>query len=420
MQQMLSEGFKDLTYDDTGCILKSANFIADITVDGVNTQQSFYVSSGLTDFPSDYAWGQAITEVLESYDGISKVEINYSTNEIKIYNKCVEIEGCQPETIYYLSDANIVINLKLEYNISCQQCITTPTPTPTLTLTPTLTPTPTLTQTLTSTPTPTETPTNTPTLTPTNTPTLTSTLTLTPTPTNASIPFNFNVSYTCSLPSSIVVSAGSTIGGVPPYQFGSTTFTSEASALANTSWVTSSSISYMVSPSSDNTYWLVGRDSIGNILAKSVTTACYSTPTPTPTNTLTPTPTPTLTLTPTLTSTSTITSTPTPTPTSVCNHLYYLPFAYRTDVTGVFDASLLSACAALNCVTGGTCFVNAANMVYLDESEPQIGSNIYSNSTGCTPLIGFNGYFLVKIGGSTSYNAIAEVISGVVTDFPSC
>jgi surface protein len=162
MQQMLSEGFKDLTYDDTGCILKSANFIADITVDGVNTQQSFYVSSGLTDFPSDYAWGQAITEVLESYDGISKVEINYSTNEIKIYNKCVEIEGCQPETIYYLSDANIVINLKLEYNISCQQCITTPTPTPTLTLTPTLTstiptPTPTLTSTITPTPTPTPT-----------------------------------------------------------------------------------------------------------------------------------------------------------------------------------------------------------------------------------------------------------------------
>ena len=188
MQQMLSEGFKDLTYDDIGCILKSSNFIADITVDGVNTQQSFYVSSGLTDYPSDYAWGQAITEVLESYDGISKVEINYTTNEIKIYNKCVEIEGCQPETIYYLSDANIVINLKLEYNISCQQCITTPTPTPTLTLTPTLTstptPTPTLTQTLTSTPVPTLTQTLTQTL----TPTLTSTATPTPTLTQTLTP----------------------------------------------------------------------------------------------------------------------------------------------------------------------------------------------------------------------------------------
>ena len=122
MQQMLSEGFKDLTYDDTGCVITSADFIADITVDGENKQQSFYVSSGLTDYPSDYVWGQTLTDVLESYDGISKVEIDYNTNEIKIFNKCVEGGGCLPETVYYLSDANIVINLKLEYNISCVQC----------------------------------------------------------------------------------------------------------------------------------------------------------------------------------------------------------------------------------------------------------------------------------------------------------
>jgi len=126
IQQMFAEGFSDLTYYDIGCIISSTNFIADITVDGENTQQSFYVSSGLTDYPSDYEWGQAITEVLESYSGISKVEINYSLNQIKIYNKCVEIDGCLPETIYYLSDANIVINLKLEYNISCYKCCPDP------------------------------------------------------------------------------------------------------------------------------------------------------------------------------------------------------------------------------------------------------------------------------------------------------
>ena len=186
IQQMFAEGFKDLTYDDTGCIIVSANFITDITVDGENTQQVFYVSSGLTEYPSDYEWGQAITEVLESYSGISKVEINYSLNQIKIYNKCVEIDGCLPETIYYLSDANIVINLKLEYNISCYQCIVTPTPTTTQTLTPTPTTTPTNTPTPTPTfqpsQTPTNTPTNTPTVTPTNTPTNTPTSTPTPTP----------------------------------------------------------------------------------------------------------------------------------------------------------------------------------------------------------------------------------------------
>jgi hypothetical protein len=39
----------------------------------------------------------------------------------------------------------------------------------------------------------------------------------------------------------------------------------------------------------DDTYWLVVKDSVGTILAKSVTTTCY--PTPTPTATPTPTPT---------------------------------------------------------------------------------------------------------------------------------
>jgi hypothetical protein len=122
MQQMLLEGFNDLTYDDTGCVISEANFIADVTVDGENVQQSFYVSSGLTDYPSDYTWGQTLIDVLESYDGVSKVEIDYTTNEIKIYNKCVEEAGCVGGTTYYLSDANIIINLKLVYNISCVQC----------------------------------------------------------------------------------------------------------------------------------------------------------------------------------------------------------------------------------------------------------------------------------------------------------
>ena len=56
---------------------------------------------------------------------------------------------------------------------------------------------------------------------------------------------------------------------------------------------------------------------------------------------------------------------------------------------------------------------------YLDNSEPQIGSILYNNITGCAPT-SLTGYFLVKIGGSPTYNAIAEVTAVVVTDFPSC
>jgi hypothetical protein len=183
----------------------------------------------------------------------------------------------------------------------CTQCLP---PTPTPTNTPTLTPT--------------NTPTNTPTLTPTNTPTNTGTPTPTPTPTSTQTPisFNFNVEYTCSLPLSITVALNTIVGGTPPYEVGTTTFPSQALALANTNWVTASSIGYGVTNTSDNTYWLVARDSVGNILAKSVTTACYSTPTPTPTPTETPTNTP--------------TNTPTQTQTSIEDTNYLLQENYFT------------------------------------------------------------------------------------------
>jgi len=134
-------------------------------------------------------------------------------------------------------------------------------------------------------------------------------------------PFNFDVEYVCSLPCCISVGIANMIGGVPPYQMGVTIFTSKSSALSNTSWKIASSGSYGVSSLSDNTFWLGAKDSVGNILAKSVTTFCYSIVTPTPTKTATPTPTPTNTPTPGLfpsqtpTNTQTPTKTPTPTPT---------------------------------------------------------------------------------------------------------
>jgi hypothetical protein len=115
--------------------------------------------------------------------------------------------------------------------------------------------------------------------------------------------------------------------------------------------------------------------------------------------------------------------TPTPTPTPTCGpstvHPYYTPFGSSTNVTGYFYTSFLSACTAFNCVTGGTCAVNAAFLAYLDESEPQIGSILYPNNTGCTQSI-LTGYLLVKISGSSTYNAIAEVTAGEITDLPSC
>jgi hypothetical protein len=156
----------------------------------------------------------------------------------------------------------------------------TQTPTPTITETPTNTPTPTNTTTQTPTPTITETPTNTP------TPTITETPTPTPTPTQTPPPLiDFTFGVGCNYdPYFIVVTVINLINGVPPYELGTTYFTSELDALSNTSWVTGTDREYLILPPVNSTYWVVVKDSVGNILAKSVTTNCLEpTPTPTPT-----------------------------------------------------------------------------------------------------------------------------------------
>jgi hypothetical protein len=120
------------------------------------------------------------------------------------------------------------------------------------------------------------------TLAPTTTTTTTTTTTSTSTTTSTTTlgPLDFNIIGICGGFGDITVDANTPSGGVGPYQFGSTYFLSEASALLNTSWLTSTSISYGVG-GANNTFWVVMRDSLGTLLAKSVTTTCTSTTTTT-------------------------------------------------------------------------------------------------------------------------------------------
>jgi uncharacterized delta-60 repeat protein len=91
-------------------------------------------------------------------------------------------------------------------------------------------------------------------------------------------PLNFDVNYTCnSNPTTANVSITNIVGGNTPYQVGSTTFTSQAAALANTSWVNNSTISYEVN--SNNLYWVAVKDSTGTILSKSISVVCTTPPT---------------------------------------------------------------------------------------------------------------------------------------------
>ena len=161
-KQMLNEGFYDLTINDINCVLNEAIFEAIVSVSGNVLTQQFYAGTTLNEYPADNQFYDTITVLLLQFDGIASVDINPLTNTIQILTDC--------ESLVSLSDAQVIINMKIYYDISCVSC-PSPTPTPTLTPTPTNTPTPTVTLGLTPTPTNTSTPANTPTPTPTKTPT---------------------------------------------------------------------------------------------------------------------------------------------------------------------------------------------------------------------------------------------------------
>lgn len=93
-------------------------------------------------------------------------------------------------------------------------------------------------------------------------------------------PLDFEISYSC-------VGINGTIGvdlitgGSGIYEIGNAVFPSEVLALANASWIVAVSLSVGVGPATGDTYWMVVRDSIGNILAKEIVADCSTTTTST-------------------------------------------------------------------------------------------------------------------------------------------
>jgi hypothetical protein len=113
-QQMLTEGFYDLTSGDTNCVLHQTIFYADVTVDGVTQNHPFYTGTTLTDYPSDSLFYDVVKEILLSYDGIGEVLINYLDNKITINTDC--------DSTTSLTDVDVKIALKISYDIACQSC----------------------------------------------------------------------------------------------------------------------------------------------------------------------------------------------------------------------------------------------------------------------------------------------------------
>jgi len=172
-KQILNEGYNQLILDSPGynnCILTAATFQALVSVSIFNASSVFYTSTGLLDYPSDELWYNTIQTLLESLPQVGNVDINPQTNTIVITTNCDESS---------LVNADVIVKMRIDYEIEC----VCPLPSPTQTPTPTITPTPTVTSTPGASPKPT--PTVTPTVTPTKTttPTVTPTNTMTPSPT---------------------------------------------------------------------------------------------------------------------------------------------------------------------------------------------------------------------------------------------
>jgi hypothetical protein len=170
-RQLLNEGYGELIQQGaisgfTNCVLTATTFQALVTAGTYSNSSVFYVGETLNDYPSDDLWNTTIKTLLESLPPIGSVDINPITNTV------VVTTNCEPES---LVNTNLLVKLRINYQIAC----VCPSPTPTNT--PTVTPTPSIT--------PTHTPTHTPTQTPTNTVTPSITPTHTPTPTITKTPF---------------------------------------------------------------------------------------------------------------------------------------------------------------------------------------------------------------------------------------
>jgi len=121
--QMYNEGFYDLTLNDFGCIVNSAEFIVEVKIDENTIQNLFYISSGITDYPNELVYLETVRQTLQEFPGVGNVDFDINKNEIIIYNDCTEIqESCQPYTFNQYDGSNFIINLKIVYDISCIDC----------------------------------------------------------------------------------------------------------------------------------------------------------------------------------------------------------------------------------------------------------------------------------------------------------
>ena len=110
--QMLNDGYRDLTSENSGCTFNSATFTAQVKVEplGLSGETLFFTTTQLNVAPSDNLYYSAITSLLYSIPGVSEVNINPQTNQITILTN---------PTSTSLLNQTIIIDLLINYDISC-------------------------------------------------------------------------------------------------------------------------------------------------------------------------------------------------------------------------------------------------------------------------------------------------------------
>ena len=123
VRQMYWEGFSDLTSGDTNCIITAATFTLQASVGDETKEVEFYQGFGFDDYPNDLIWAEVIIDTLKSFGGIDDVSIDLVQNRMQIIAGCANYpKNCSKEILNLLQDQLVVVNLKIDYAISCVEC----------------------------------------------------------------------------------------------------------------------------------------------------------------------------------------------------------------------------------------------------------------------------------------------------------
>lgn len=112
LQQMLNQGYDQLTSGRTDCSLISATYNLNVYVEpsGISGTTTFYTSTSITDIPADNLYYDAAQSLLLSVPGVQNVIVNPVLNEITIQSSTTNTE---------LVGKTIILKLFIDYNIIC-------------------------------------------------------------------------------------------------------------------------------------------------------------------------------------------------------------------------------------------------------------------------------------------------------------